>query len=542
MQGLSKQQTIDSGLTENSEKLFAGKGHHFGWLKAKADRFGEATSNLGASAWTAQGGTTEGKTVGFNQSLVDQLNGTSKWTTSTGTIATTITFGFTTSASFASGYSVSTGYSSFATSQKNVAREAIGLWDDLTSAKFVETTSSNTADIKFNNSTGAGYGYTYYAGTVGSEATAWQKIAGSVWLNSKYNSGTNNLVTPVYGNYGFQTYIHEIGHSMGLKHGGNYNGSAKYGDTSTGWLYPQDSQQNTVMSYFASSNTGAVWNGKYAQTPMVYDVLAIQAKYGIDTTTRTGDTVYGFHSNAGKAVFDFTKNVSPILTIWDAGGKDTIDLSGWSSASTLNLTAGSYSSVNGMKYNLAIAYKTDVENAITGAGNDIITGNDLANVITSNAGADTLTGAGGNDTLNGDSGNDILNGGSGNDRLIGGLNTDRLTGGSGADTFVFASLSDSVVGTGNDLITDFSQSQGDKLDFSAIDAISGNTGNDAFHLTALGGAGAFTKLGLGSAGELRFFTSNSHTYVQGDVNGDGVADFQVDLSGSIALKALDFIL
>lgn len=531
----SRLKTKDVAFTPEAERYNPNNGQY------RPDSVG--TDDLGASAYTAQGGTTDGKTVSFNQSLVNQLySGNSHWTTSSGATATTINFGFTTSSSFAKGYSIANGYSPFTSSQKAVAREAMGLWDDLTSARFVETTSGNTADIKLNNSTSAGYGYTYYAGTVGSEATSWQKIAGSAWFNPKYSTGTNNLVTPTHGTYGFQSFIHEIGHAMGLKHGGNYNGSATYGVTSTGWLYPQDSQQNTVMSYFSSSHTGAAWKGKYAQTPMVYDVLAIQAKYGIDTTTRTGDTVYGFHANAGKSVFDFTKNTSPILTIWDAGGKDTIDLSGWSSASTLNLSAGSYSSVNGMKSNLAIAYKVDIENAVTGSGNDLVTGNDLTNAITSNAGTDNLKGAGGNDVLNGGSGNDLLNGGAGNDRIIGGLNTDKLTGGLGSDTFVFDSLQSSPRGAANDGILDFNKSQADRIDLSAIDANSAVSGNNAFHLTGSSGIAAFSHKGAASAGELRYFTSNNHTYVQGDVNGDGVADFQIDLAGSIALRAVDFIL
>lgn len=534
MQGHSRLKTNDVVLNSAPQQ--------FNPIERQVQASRERTDDFGANAYTAQGATTDGKTVSFNQSLVNQLNsGNSHWTTSSGATATTISFGFTTSSSFAKGYSVASGYSPFKESQKAVAREVIGLWDDLTAARFVETTSGNTADIKFNNSTGAGYGYTYYAGTVGSEATSWQKIAGSAWFNPKYSTGTNNLVTPTHGTYGFQSFIHEIGHALGLKHGGTYNGSATYGSTSTGWLYPQDTHQNTVMSYFSSSHTGAAWNGKYAQTPMVYDVLAIQAKYGIDTTTRSGDTVYGFHANAGKSVFDFTKNTSPILTIWDAGGKDTIDLSGWSSASTLNLTAGSYSSVNGMKFNLAIAYKVDIENAVTGSGNDLVTGNDLANVITGNAGTDDLKGAGGNDTLNGGSGNDALVGGSGNDRIIGGLNTDKLTGGVGADTFVFDSLNASPTGSASDDVLDFNKSQADRIDLSAIDAITGGS-NNAFHLTGSNGTAAFSHKGAASAGELRYFTSNSHTYVQGDVNGDGVADFQIDLAGSIALRAIDFIL
>ena len=60
---------------------------------------------------------------------------------------------------------------------------------------------------------------------------------------------------------------------------------------------------------------------------MIHDILALQAIYGAETTTRTGDTTYGFHSTADRGVFDFTQNAHPIVAIWDSGGNDTLDLS-----------------------------------------------------------------------------------------------------------------------------------------------------------------------------------------------------------------------
>jgi serralysin len=144
------------------------------------------------------------------------------------------------------------------------------------------------------------------------------------------------------GSHGFSTWIHELGHALGLEHPGNYNGgSPQYGNGSTGWLFAEDSEQYTIMSYFDESNTGAdfgtdwvTWApygwGVSAQTPMVYDILAIQQMYGADYTTRAGDTVYGFNSNVAGPIYDFTVNHNPALTIWDGDGTDTIDLSGYS--------------------------------------------------------------------------------------------------------------------------------------------------------------------------------------------------------------------
>ena len=86
-----------------------------------------------------------------------------------------------------------------------------------------------------------------------------------------------------------------------------------------------------------------------------------------------------------------------------------------------------------------------------------------------------------------------------------------------------------------DLILDFSRAQGDKISLSAIDANSLAGNNQAFTFI---GTAAFSNV----AGQLRYETSGGVTTISGDVNGDGVADLQIQLSGSIALIASDFIL
>jgi Ca2+-binding RTX toxin-like protein len=387
------------------------------------------------------GGTNNGTSISFNAALVSHINTGVGWVNASNAIAQTITYGFTTSAAFASGFEEAAGWSALNAAQKTASREMMTLWDDLIAPSFVESTGSpNAADIKFSNSnTGVGFAAGYYPGEVGREATSFERIEGSLWLNSNYSSGTNNLMAPTINIYAYSAILHEIGHTLGLDHGGDYNGGTPaYGNTATGWIHAEDSRQYTIMSYFNASATGANWLGKYAQTPMVYDILAVQQLYGADYTTRAGNTTYGFNANAANNMFDFTKNTAPILTIWDGGGADTIDLSGWSSASTLNLTAGSYSNVNGMTKNLAIAYGADIENATTGSGNDTITGNDLANVLNGNAGNDTINGAGGDDTINGGAGIDILIGGSGNDTIYFDSldNLTLLDGGTGFDILV----------------------------------------------------------------------------------------------------------
>jgi serralysin len=192
---------------------------------------------------------------------------------------------------------------------------------------------------------------------------------------------------------------HEIGHALGLSHPGTYNagsgGTITYANNAT---FAQDNREYTIMSYFGGYLPGVGWqqdgtygNYLYPQTPMIYDVAAIQAKYGADMTTRTGDTTYGFHSTITgneQQIFDFSKNATPIFTIWDAGGVDTIDCSGYAGSQVINLTPGTYSSVDGMVSNVGIAFNTYIEKAIGGAGNDILIGGSWVKTLNGGNGSD----------------------------------------------------------------------------------------------------------------------------------------------------------
>ena len=159
-----------------------------------------------------------------------------------------------------------------------------------------------------------------------------------------------------------------------------------------------------------------------------------------------------------------------------------------------------------------------IEVAIGGSGNDTLIANDFGC---------TLKGGGGRDTLVG---------GAGNDTLIGGTGIDTLTGGGGADTFVFAAGDSSAASGQHDLITDFTSGT-DQIDLSGIDAVVSTPGIiDAFHFL---GTAAFN----GVAGALDYFfdSARGDTVLQGDTNGDNVADFAIDLSGNIALTASDLL-
>lgn len=164
-------------------------------------------------------------------------------------------------------------------------------------------------------------------------------------------------------------------------------------------------------------------------------------------------------------------------------------------------------------------------------GGDSYVGSRFADTARGYAGNDTLSGQQGNDRLEGGNGKDVLLGGVGNDTLVGGVGADKMTGGTGADTFVF----NAVAEPSTDLITDFTRSQKDRIQLNAIDADTTVAGNQAFHWIA---KAAFS----GDAGELRYVTSGGKTIVYGDDDGNKVADFHIDLTGTIALAASDFIL
>ena len=252
----------------------------------------------------------------------------------------------------------------------------------------------------------------------------------NVWLATDWTSH-NSDASVQHGQYGYLTYLHEIGHSLGLDHPGPYNGVATYGANA---VYQQDTQRYTVMSYFDGNADGSPtnWRGQdgtwyYPETPMLHDIATAQKMYGANLTARAGDTVYGFHATADRAVYDFSTNLHPILTIWDGGGTNTIDLSGYTTNQRLDLNQGAYSSVAAMTNNLAIAFGTIVQDGTGGAGNDTITGNAADNVLTGGAGRDLLFGGAGNDAFVGGAGNDTIYGGAGSDTADYSLNRNQYT-------------------------------------------------------------------------------------------------------------------
>lgn len=274
---------------------------------------------------------------------------------------------------------------------------AFDLWADVADINFNEV-SSGADMILLEGDDGRAYSSSTTSGTT--------ILSNRISIDTNISSwkNFNDL-----GDYALMTALHEIGHSLGLGHTGNYNGSATYNNDAQ---WANDSHQMTVMSYFSDNNVGSDhWNStnvwQYSATPMLIDILAIQNIYGANYNTRSGNTTYGFNSNAGRDQFDFSIDEVPIA-IWDGGGIDTLDLSGYSTNQTITLEEGEFSSTGSMTNNIVIAYGTVIENAIGGSGDDRIYGNDANNILSGGAGNDTFFGSLGRDTLNGGDDTDSL--------------------------------------------------------------------------------------------------------------------------------------
>ena len=200
------------------------------------------------------------------------------------------------------------------------------------------------------------------------------------------------------GNYGYTTILHELGHTIGFGHPGPYDDGQEAANFLSDQIFYTDTRQYTVMSYNDSSQSGADWyyDGTdmiYPQTAMMYDIGAAQMIYGANTTELGGGQSFGFNSSFAAtsplSVYNFAVNSVPVVTIFDAGKNNTLDLSGWSTPSNINLNAGSFSSADTMLDNIAIAGNTTIDSAVGGGGNDI---------FTLNADADTVNGGGGSNT------------------------------------------------------------------------------------------------------------------------------------------------
>ncbi|TJZ86181.1 M10 family metallopeptidase [Paracoccus hibiscisoli] len=390
-----------------------------------------------------------------------------------------------------------------------MARSALQAWAAVADLQFRETTTR--AEIRFTENDRGAY--------AGATMTLDGRVVSSVLnIDRGWHQSEGNRI----GTYTFQTYLHEIGHALGLGHMGPYNGGGTFpGDA----RFANDSWQASVMSYFAQTrNPNIDASYAFAATLMPADIIAIQRLYGAAGagTLTAGNTVYGlghtlgdswlgriFAAQNGAQLPGIEDARDVAMTIYDAGGFDTINFSRDGMDQRVDLRMGASSDVWGLRGNLQIAPGTLIEGYVAGSGNDVVQGNAVGNMLRGGAGNDRILGNGGNDSLHGGMGNDTLIGGAGNDRLFGnegadhltdmlgnnwmagGMGNDRLTAGAGRDT-LYGDMGNDIIlaGAGDDLV--FGGPGWDTIRAGAgNDRAEGGMGNDLLD----GGPGRDTLLG-----------------------------------------------
>jgi Ca2+-binding RTX toxin-like protein len=333
-------------------------------------------------------------------------------------------------------------------------------------------------------------------------------------------------------------------------------------------------RENTLAGGFREAGTGVV-SGGFASGGTTYNSVMATENFGLSGSKvfvsgvaindTNGNNFYDVGEARGNVKFSVTTagvldgsdltEAAGGYSVATNGGTHVVTFSGGGLAAPVSATV--YGGASNVKIDLAGT--SEVLSSVTtglGAGAHDLTllgavvangyGNALNNIMTGSKAANGLSGGAGNDTLIGGGGNDALDGGVGNDTLRGDAGRDMLTGSAGADTFDFNAVADiGKLAATRDIIKDFTHNVtlalSDRIDVSTIDANGAAVGNTAFIWK---GMAAFT----GAAGQLHYRlenpvgTANDKTIVEGDINGDKIVDFQIELSGLKALVAADFIL
>jgi serralysin len=345
----------------------------------------------------------------------------------------TVSYNFAGSASYyASGYSPNYEPAGFMVAEAGLQANIRSILTDqyaaVSNLNFAEVAATDVSDITIAKTTSERTAHTYYPGSLAAN--------GDIWFGNTYNYATAKI-----GSYEYRSTMHELGHSLGLKHG--HEASYYTADVLT---TDHDSMEFSVMTYRsyvggAAQYTSSQWS--FSQTLMMEDIAAIQHLYGANFNDQAGNSVYTFNTSTGEMKINGVSEGVPggnviFRTVWDGNGVDTYDLSNYRTNLSLDLTPGGWSNfgtqlawldgtgthkAQGNVYN-AHLYNGDVrsliENANGGAANDTIKGNDANNNLQGNGGRDALYGGAGNDTLFGGAGNDKLYGGAGNDVFYGG--------------------------------------------------------------------------------------------------------------------------
>ena len=429
------------------------------------------------------------------------------------------------------------GFSRFTDTQMSAALYAMQQWQEVANVTLTRVQDSgsqysNNAQFTLWNYTGATSG----SGPANASGYGQWRNASGTWQNFVYLNEQKTLATaPTSENGGLEFYMHEIGHALGLSHPGPYNigGTGTYTAYARNAIFFEDSEQYSLMSYFNGNTTHAFLGSANSATPMLYDIGAIQRLYGANMTTRTGDNIYGFNANAGQAFSITQPNQQTVFSVWDAGGRDVFDFSGYDETQWINLNEEAFSSVGGLRNNISIARNVTIEDAYGGSGADSMLGSAAANLLRGNAGADTIDGGSGNDTLEGGDSNDFYFGVTGDDRIT------EVAGG-GADT----------------LITNTSLSMPENIEVAIIASgavgitLTGGTGNDVITGNELrnilyGGIGNDTLNGLGGDDDIFGGEGNDHIvvgvgaqYIDAGAGDDVVLVGNTDLASILALFSL----
>lgn len=278
-------------------------------------------------------------------------------------------------------------FSKCTTAEMAAVTAILNLYSDVCNLTFTQvapggySNSGKLAIANYSQPSSAAGAYAYLP------SNAADGSGGDLWLNT----AAVNPNTVTQGAYSWFAIMHELGHALGLSHPGDYNAGTGSPTYSNSAQFIQDSEQYSIMSYWSGSNTGQS-PGAFATayTPLLFDIYELQTLYGANTSTRSGDTVYGFNSTAG-STYAFTANAVPYACLWDGGGVDTLDASGYAQAQLINLQSGGFSNVGSGISNISIAYGAIIENAKGGAGNDVLLGNVANNLIDGGAGQDTVS-------------------------------------------------------------------------------------------------------------------------------------------------------
>ena len=309
--------------------------------------------------------------------------------------------------------------SNWSAAEQSTFRAAMAVWSDEADISFVQASSPAQAQLSFyryGTDTApasvrltAGGTYTvanYDTGTVGSPEVPAITSA-YIQVDTTVPGWTDlGSITADHG-YDVNTVVHEMGHVLGLGHGGPYNGSV---DPSTDQFGPYDNRQWSVMSYIypddpsakysaSSAVPGTTWTDAFGDdynsaTPMPLDIAAVQQMYGVPAgSALSGGQTFGFNcdvTDASRELFDFTQDTTPVVTLWDSGGYNTLDLSGYSNASVIDLNPGGFSSCGGLVNNVGIAYGSKIDNAVGGAGDDTFVLNAFGDSVDGRGGVNTV--------------------------------------------------------------------------------------------------------------------------------------------------------